>query len=65
MSDFRLVQFTSPQDFLDAVQAYDEGFMNFPIGVLLDSMNETQIKARKLKNTPRILLAVYAGEAIM
>lgn len=65
MSGFRLVQFTCPQDFLHAVQAYDEGFMNFPIGVLLDSMNEIQITARKLKNTPRMLLAIYAGEAIV
>ena len=65
MTDFHLLQFSSPDAFLEAVWGHDEGFMNFPIGVLLDSMNETQIKARKLEATHRILLAVYDGDAIL
>lgn len=65
MTEFRLVQFTSPHDFLEALQAYDDGFMNFSIGPLLDCMDEKKIKARKLKNIPKTLIAVYDGNTVV
>lgn len=65
MPNLRLVQFETPQEFLQAVQIHDDAFLNWPIGSLLESMDEVQIKMRKLKGVPKILLAVYDGDALV
>ena len=65
MTDFHLVHFPSPEGFLEALRKYDDGFMNLPIGVLLDSIAEARAKARKPDSTPKTLLAVYQGDAIV
>ena len=65
MSNLRLVQFATPQEFLQAVESHDDAFLSWPISTLLESMDEAQIKTRKLKEIPRTLLAVYKNDALV
>ncbi|KIP12356.1 hypothetical protein PHLGIDRAFT_331622 [Phlebiopsis gigantea 11061_1 CR5-6] len=65
MSNLHLVQFRTPQEFLQAVEAHDDAFLNWSVGSLLESTDQVQIKMRKLKGIPKILLAVYENDALI
>ncbi|KAJ3542540.1 hypothetical protein NM688_g5960 [Phlebia brevispora] len=62
MSDIRVIHFQDPQAFLDAVKQYDDSFMNFALGSLLDSLNSENSLAKDQPATYRTLLAAYKGD---
>ncbi|KAJ3521308.1 hypothetical protein NM688_g9032 [Phlebia brevispora] len=61
MSDIRVVHFQEPQAFLDAVKHYDDSFMNFSLGTLLDSLDPDNSREERQPATCWTLLAVYRG----
>lgn len=65
-SPFRLVDFRNPDDFIEAVKNYDDSFMNFALGALLDSVNPSQAAAQaRWGGGPRTLLAIYRGDDLL
>lgn len=65
MPDLRVVQFSKPETFLDAVRPYDDSFMNFPVGSLLDSLDPANPRTKDRTVQYRTLLAVYKGDDLM
>ena len=65
MADFRAVHFAKPEAFLDALKAYDDSFMNFALGSLLDSMNPAYPHSHDRSTISRTLLAVYKGDQLL
>ena len=62
MTEIRVVTFKDPETFLQTVQSYDDSFMNFALGSLLDSMHPAQ--AGKTTRY-RTLLAVYKEDNLL
>ena len=65
MAELRLVHFTDPKGFLEAVKTSDHSFFNFTLGQVLDSLDEEQIKVRKLTEASTTLLGVYEADVLM
>ncbi|KAJ3522736.1 hypothetical protein NM688_g8831 [Phlebia brevispora] len=65
MPDIRVVRFDEPRAFLDAVKDYDDSFMNFSLGALLDSLEPANPRGKEQPATSRTLLAVYKGEQLI
>ena len=65
MPDFRFVQFATPDELLEATAQHDDSFMNFTLGSLLDSMDETQAQMRNITLESRKLYAIYADETLL
>ncbi|KAI0703558.1 hypothetical protein BC835DRAFT_1262716 [Cytidiella melzeri] len=71
MSNFRLRTFSEPEQYAQACIGFDDSFMNFPLGSLLDSMSpiNTVDGGDQLQTTVeqslRILLAVYKAEQLI
>ncbi|KAF7799554.1 hypothetical protein EIP86_010791 [Pleurotus ostreatoroseus] len=65
MADLRAVHFAEPEAFLDALKAYDDSFMNFALGSLLDSMNPAYPHSHDRSTISRTLLAVYKGDQLL
>lgn len=66
MPGLRLVTFTELDAYVAACAPFDDSFMNFPFGTLLDSIdpgNATLLP--KTDPSPRTLLAVYDGDQLM
>ena len=54
-----------PDELLEATAQHDDSFMNFTLGSLLDSMNETQARMRNITPESRKLYAIYADETLL
>ena len=65
MVDFRVVQFTDPNELVKALAPYDDSFMNGALGAVMDSIDENQIRVRQLTPDSRKLFAVYAGDDLL
>ena len=65
MPNFCVTRSLDPHEFLDAVKASDDSFMNFPLGALMDSMDEYQVRVRNITDDSRKLLGVYDGETLV
>ncbi|EKM55282.1 uncharacterized protein PHACADRAFT_208796 [Phanerochaete carnosa HHB-10118-sp] len=65
MANLRVVGFSNPYEFLEAVKGNDDSFMNFPLGALMDSMDEQQIRVRNITEDSRTLVGVYDGDALV
>ena len=66
MSSYRLINFTEPDQYIAAATAFDDSFMNFPLGTLLDSLDPRNASLLP-QNDPsaRIMLAVYDADQFM
>lgn len=64
MSDLRVVRFQDAQTFLEAVKPYDDSFMNFALGSVLDSLSPARASLSHTKSY-RTLLAVYKGDKLL
>ncbi|EKM53659.1 uncharacterized protein PHACADRAFT_148396 [Phanerochaete carnosa HHB-10118-sp] len=65
MANLHVVRFPSPAEFVEAAKGSDDGFMNLAFGVLMDSMNELQIRVRSITEESRTLLAVNNGDTLV
>lgn len=66
MSRFHLRTFSKPEDFVDACVAFDDSFMNYPLGALLDSIQPSFANTLSQGDQPpHISLAVYDGNDVM
>lgn len=65
MSDLRVVQFTDPHAFVNPVVPYDDYFMNFGLGSVMDSLNPSHPKAQDHAPGTRVMFAVVHGEALV
>ncbi|KAI0094063.1 hypothetical protein BDY19DRAFT_920550 [Irpex rosettiformis] len=65
---FRLVTFTEPEQYIEACTPFDDSFMNFPLGTLLDSIdprNATLFVDDEADPSMRIMLAVYNADQLV
>ena len=65
MTNFRFVRFTNPDELLEALAQDDDSSMNFTLGALLDSMDETRIQLRRITSESRKLYVVYADDTLL
>ncbi|CAL1705630.1 unnamed protein product [Somion occarium] len=66
MSDYQLVNFTNPDDFVEATKKYDDCWMNFAFGALMDSLDASQAEGqRRWGPQERTLVAVYKGDSLL
>ena len=65
MTGLRVVRSSNPHEFLEAVKGSDDSFMNFPLGSLMDSMDEHQIRVRNITEDSRRLVGVYNGDTLV
>lgn len=65
MANLRAVHFAEPKAFLDALKTYDDSFMNFALGSLLDSMDPAYPHSQNSSAISRTLLAVYKGDQLL
>lgn len=63
----KVVQFTDPQAFLEAIdlKKHDDSFMNFSLGSLMDSLDPIHIVSRNIEPGSRILLGVYERDKLV
>jgi len=59
----RLVHFQNPDDFLEATKNFDDSYMNFAVGALLDSQDTSQPHAH-WGGGPRTLLGIHRGDDV-
>ena len=64
-SELRVVQFTDPRAFANALLPYDDFHMNFGLGFVLDSLNPSHPKARDFAPETRRMFGVYRGEGVV
>ena len=64
MTEIRVVTFKDPETFLQTVQSYDDSFMNFALGSLLDRIDPARPGGPPTKQD-RTLLAVYKGDNLL
>ncbi|EKM55283.1 uncharacterized protein PHACADRAFT_208797 [Phanerochaete carnosa HHB-10118-sp] len=60
----RVVGFSNPYEFLEAVKSSDDSLMNLSLGALMDSMDEQQIRVRNITEDSRTLVGVYDGDVL-
>lgn len=65
MHNFRFTQFVNPHELLEALAPYDDSFMNFAFGALVDSIDDNHIRVHGLTEASRKLFAVYAGDTLL
>ncbi len=65
MVDLRVVHFLDPEAFVDAVKPFDDTYMNFALGGVLNSMKPGHPLANDRSADARTLLAVYKGEKLL
>ena len=63
--ELRVVQFTDPRAFADALLPYDDFHMNFGLGFVLDSLNPSHPKANDFAPETRRMFGVYWGEDVV
>ena len=62
MSTFRVVKFSNPLEFVEALRDKDDSFLNFPLGTFLDSFDPHHHDATK---TSRLQWAIYKDNEVM
>jgi hypothetical protein len=65
MPDFRLVTFSNPNELVEACATFDDSFMNFPFGSLLDSLDASNRHVSQIDPSDRTLLAIYEANDLM
>ncbi|KAI0762549.1 hypothetical protein C8Q74DRAFT_1290988 [Fomes fomentarius] len=68
MEHLHFVRFSDPKALLDATKQYDDSFMNFCRGSLLDYLsnpNKSQGPEDNLEDKPAYLLAIYRGDNLL
>lgn len=66
MTDLRIVNWSNPDEFVKATSGYDDSWMNFAIGALLDSLDSGQIKSHvRWGPAERTLVGVYRGDQLL
>ena len=63
METVNVVHYTNPGEFFSALKSYDDAFMNFALGSLLDSLDSTHRQPQE--TVDRVLLAVYKGDQLL
>lgn len=66
MPKYRVVTYSDPQDFVDACKPFDDSFLNFTLGSLLDSLNSANLTAKgaDTSHTDRTMIAVFNGDQL-
>ncbi|CCL98265.1 uncharacterized protein FIBRA_00259 [Fibroporia radiculosa] len=66
MSILRVVQFNNPLDFIEATQQYDDCFLNFTRGFLLDYIENIRARPQSDSEKPDVvLLAIYRENELL
>ena len=68
MENLRVDHFTEVEPFLDLLKQYDDSFMNFMFGTLLDRLNPEFYQSKDIclaESTQRTLLAVLTGDNLL
>ena len=63
--DLRVVRFEDPQACLSATKDFDDSFMNFCIGSLLDHLNKANTGSEELGNGNVYLFGVYREDELL
>ena len=71
--DLRAVQYTDPRAFVEAAATYDDYFMNFGLGFVMDSLHPAHpvnIGGEEDKETApvlgkRVMFAVFSGDSLL
>ncbi|KAI0672881.1 hypothetical protein C8Q78DRAFT_1077199 [Trametes maxima] len=62
MDNLRCVRFTDPASALDALDRYDEGFMNFGVGTLYDILRIQEAAQKQTVPEPALIFGLYSGD---
>ncbi|KAK7694003.1 hypothetical protein QCA50_003579 [Cerrena zonata] len=66
MSGLRIVNWTNHDEFVKATSGYDDSWMNFAIGALLDSLDPGQVKSQaRWGPAERTLVGLYRGDQLL